>query len=113
LLTTLFEKQAEFQKLVTGETLPKDDVKWFSYHMQAITEELGEVLKSDKRWKTHRNVHYDPENKLVELADVFISCINMALFSGFDARVLYNAIETKIAENMEKLEKGQTNDSSS
>jgi hypothetical protein len=80
----IFAKQALFQCRVTGMRLPKDDVRWFSYHMQAMMEELGEVLKADKRWKTHRNGYYCPEEKLDELSDVAITLVNMALFSGID-----------------------------
>ena len=38
-----------------------------------MTEEMGEVLASDKRWKTHRKERYVREEKLDELADVFIT----------------------------------------
>lgn len=100
----LFDLQADFQKVVTGiESLPMDDVDLFQYHMSAMTEELGEVLKADKRWKTHRNTHYDPGNKLEELADVFITAINLSLFSGFTADAIRLAIAAKIHENNEKL----------
>lgn len=109
----LFDMQAGFQKEVTGLALPADEIVWFQYHMSAMQEELGEVLKADKRWKTHRNAHYDPENKLEELADVFVTAINLALFSGFDANMIAAAIEGKIAENKRKLieRRGKCNDS--
>ena len=101
-LSLLFEKQKEFQKLITKIELPEDNVEWFSYHMQAMTEELGEVLGADKRWKTHRNAHYDPGHKLEEIADVFITAINIAMYSGIDSTTLYLAIAKKIDQNTKK-----------
>ena len=47
--------------------VPSDNVDWFSYHIQAMVEELGEVMKADKRWKAHRNDRYMPKEKLDEL----------------------------------------------
>lgn len=98
----LFEKQKAFQRLITGESLPADNVGWFSYHIQAMLEELGEILKADKRWKTHRNTNYEPGNKEEEIADVFIVAINLALFSGFDADRIYKTIVQKIDKNIKR-----------
>lgn len=116
ILTMLFMMQAHFQEQVTGiGKLPVDDVKWFQYHMAAMQEELGEVLKADKRWKTHRNAHFDPENKLEELADVFVTAINLALFSGIDTPTMATAIMNKINSNYQKLQqqRSQSDDSNS
>ena len=64
----LYEMQVKFQEKIlekkagTGQpvmSLPQDDVNWFSYHIQAMVEELGEVMKADKRWKTHRNERFE------------------------------------------------------
>jgi len=102
----VFEKQAEFQKeLLPQIELPKDDITWSSYHIQGLMEEVGEVLKADKRWKTHRNCNYDPDNKLEEIADVMISAINIALFSGFTGSDVYTAIIKKINKNLGRLQK--------
>jgi NTP pyrophosphatase (non-canonical NTP hydrolase) len=101
-LTDIFNAQMEFQKSITGLQTPVDDVTWFNYHMTAMTEELGEVLRADKRWKTHRNAKFDPENKLEEIADVFITAINIALYSNYNAKDIANRIMTKIQENTEK-----------
>lgn len=100
----LYGLQQVFQHTVTGLEVPVDNVNWFQYHMTAMTEELGEVLKADKRWKTHRNVFYDPANKLEELADVFVTAMNLAIFSGFDADQMLEAISAKLSENIKKLE---------
>jgi len=109
-LDNLFNTQLGFQKNITGEAhLPKDSIEWASYHLLALQEEVGEVLKADKRWKTHRNEHYDPENKLEELADVFITTMNIAIFSGFSSQDVYNEIIRKIAENNEKLRRSRLN----
>lgn len=106
-LSLLFSKQLEFQNKISGIEKPTDDTKWFSYHIQAIVEEIGELLKADKRWKTHRNAYYDRENKLEEWSDVFISLINIALYSGFEDYEVFQAILKKIQENTEKLQKGE------
>lgn len=103
LLEEIFNKQVDYQKQVTGlEQIPVDSVKWYSYHMAAMQEELGEILKADKRWKTHRNVAYDPQNKLEEIADAFITILNIAMFSGFSNEDLTNAVNSKIKENLAK-----------
>ena len=100
----LFAMQQRYQHKVTSiEKLPSDHVEWFQYHMTAMMEELGEVLKADKRWKTHRNVTYNTTEKLDELADVFISAINLAMFSGFTYEDMEAAIYSKIIENEGKI----------
>jgi NTP pyrophosphatase (non-canonical NTP hydrolase) len=106
-LQLLFARQSVFQYKVSGMDTPVDSPRWFQYHMTAMTEELGEVLKADKRWKTHRNAHYDFENKLEELADVFITAMNLALFSGIDADTMIQAISAKISENTHKFDLNQ------
>ena len=96
----LFDSQVKFQKLVTGEdNLPRDNTHGFSYHIQAMVEEMGEVMKADKRWKTHRNTRYVPEEKLDEIADVFITAMNIAIHSGFTASQVEEAICLKITDN--------------
>jgi len=100
----LYDSQVEFQKSVTEMIggLPADNIHWFGYHVRAMVEELGELLSADKRWKTHRNIHFDREEKLDELADVFITAMNLGIFSGISAQELYDHIETKIRKNTEK-----------
>ena len=102
----MFEKQKEFQSKVTcieQSELPQDNINWASYHMLALMEEVGELLKSDKRWKTHRNEHYDKDNKLEELADCYITLMNIAIFSGITKEEFHDAIEIKMDKNFEKL----------
>lgn len=105
-LTPFFDAQKRFQQKVTGkEILPVDDLQWYSYHVQAMVEEFGELMKSDKRWKTHRNIHYDISNKKEELSDIFITFINLCIFSGIDASEISLAIMEKLKNNIKKLEK--------
>lgn len=107
----LFNEQIEFQNSVLNKcdsqnedlVLPVDSVYWFKYHCLAMLEEMGEVLKSDKRWKTHRNKRYEREEKLDEIADVFITAINLCIFSGFDSSVVLDAISNKVQENKGKI----------
>lgn len=63
--------------------LPIDDVRLFSYHIQQLMSEIGEVLEADKRWKNARNDKFDKKAKLEELCDCMIVLINVILFSGF------------------------------
>lgn len=95
---SLFELQRKFQQeVISGEV--GDNPKWLSYHISGMVEELGEVLKADKRWKTHRNTTYNFEEKLDELCDVFIEAINLALFSGLNVETLLQALKSKIDQN--------------
>ena len=100
-----FNHQVSFQKLITGANCPGDNLEQFSYHIQAMVEELGEVVKADKRWKTHRNERFLVEEKLDEIADVFITAMNIAMHSGFDSETIEKAISDKIQRNFERLQK--------
>ena len=82
-------------------SLPKDDPKLFSYHMQAMLSELGEVLAADKRWKNYRNETTPEmlEHKKEELADCFIVLMNMCIFSGLSSGEVLGAVASKINEN--------------
>lgn len=100
----IYKKQIKFQKRITKQNeLPKDSLKDFSYHVQAIVEELGEVMRADKRWKNFRNDTYDPLNKLEEICDVYITLLNIAIFSGFTSEELSKAILSKITKNDERI----------
>ena len=99
----LFDLQAKFQERVTGQ-LPCDSPANFEYHITAMVEELGEVLKADKRWKTHRNTTFIPDEKLDELSDVFITVMNLCMWSGFDAEDILDAVKNKINQNFRRLE---------
>lgn len=109
----LFNKQVDFQKsllirqgqIFTSNALPVDDLNWFMYHSLAMAEEMGEVMKADKRWKTHRNCRYEKDEKLDEIADVFITAMNMAMYSGFSGEDIQNAISNKIDENIQRVSK--------
>lgn len=107
---TLYASQVSFQEMITGDQLPRDNLPGFSYHVQAMVEELGEVMKADKRWKTHRNERYVPEEKLDEIADVFITAMNIAIHSGYSAQEVAEAIFLKISDNNRRWEE-KNNDS--
>ena len=83
-------------KLDTTITVPVDDVKLASYHAQQLMSEIGEVLDADKRWKNFRNNKYDRDAKVEELADCFIVLMNIAMFSGVDAKEFVDAINQKL-----------------
>lgn len=84
-------------------TIPVDDVKLMSYHVQQLMSEIGEVLDADKRWKNFRNQKYDENAKLEEIADCFIVMMNIAMFSGFDGSRLVEAIENKLNKVSERI----------
>ena len=88
---------------VDPEQLPLDVPELSSYHLLSLLEELGELVKSDKRWKNYRNTHFDKENKLEELADCFIVLMNVAIFSGIMPHEFEAAIFNKMAENMKRI----------
>lgn len=102
----LFDIQGENQRemlkhgMYNGESLdtelPIDSVNLTSYHVQQLMSEIGELLDADKRWKNFRNEKYEKEAKLVELADCFIELMNISMFSGFDAKDIYDAIYKKL-----------------
>lgn len=99
----LFSSQEKFQELVEGVS-PKDDPRRFQYHMSAMVEELGEVLKADKRWKNYRNTVFVEAEKLDELSDVFITAMNLVIWSGFTKEQLLEAIGNKIEKNIKRVE---------
>lgn len=78
--------------------LPIDDPKLFSYHVQQLMSEIGELLDADKRWKNFRNGKYDKDSKLEEIADCFIVLVNICLFSGVSHIELINKVIDKIKE---------------
>jgi len=100
-LEHLYNKQANFQLSINGGVhVPSDQISLYQYHMLALLEEVGELLKSDKRWKTQRNSYFDKHEKLDELADCFITLLNVAMYSDIDANMLHRAIDMKIEKNL-------------
>ena len=85
-------------------TIPVDDIKLMSYHVQQLMSEIGEILNADKRWKNFRNEKFDKNNKLEEIADCFIVLMNVAMFSGFDGVELVNAIDEKLTEISKRIQ---------
>ena len=83
--------------------LPIDNPEMFKYHTMFLMEELGELIKTDKRWKHFRNKNYNQNDKLSELADCFICLMNIALFSGFSGEEIREAIINKIFKNYSRL----------
>lgn len=92
------------------EYLPIDNIEWFKYHCLSMVEELGEVLQSDKRWKIHRNQKYIKGEKLDELADIFLTFCNMAIYSGFSSQELYKSILNKVQMNHKRIKRNFENE---
>lgn len=102
-----YNRQISFQEKVTGVKCPGDNVKQYVYQFGAMTEELGEIAKADKRWKTHRNTTFDPDEKLDEIADMFIVAMNFAIHSGYSSETIETAICHKIGINLRRLEESR------
>lgn len=107
---TLYERQMQFQQFIEGmaagnklPALPHDNHTLFHYHITAMIEELGEVLKVDKRWKTHRNTNYNKGEKLDEISDCFITLMNVSMWSGYSSNQILEAIEHKIEVNEKRV----------
>ena len=85
--------------------LPSDDIHLFSYHMQQMMSELGEVLAADKRWKSYRNETTEEmlEHKKEELADCMIVLMNLCIFSGLSADEVLGVVARKINENFIRI----------
>ena len=90
-------------KSESTHSIPVDDVRLMSYHIQHLISEIGEVLDADKRWKNFRNQKYDENAKLEEIADCFIVMMNVAMFSGFDSNQLVDAIDKKLTKVSERI----------
>ena len=112
----LYDQQTEFQSSLIRKgvyedygvegvnvKLPADYPRLESYQIQQLVSEIGEVLEADKRWKSFRNGKYDPNGKKDEIADCFIVLMNVAIFSGFTADEVLDAIKSKITVNNERL----------
>lgn len=112
LFTELFNKQVENQNkmlrsdmydIVEVDKAPVDNIELFSYHIQQLMSEIGEVLDADKRWKNFRNDKYDKEAKAEELADCFIVLMNVCMFSGLSGEDMEKAISNKIGKVSERI----------
>ena len=109
---SIYKKQIEFQKEVCKKApyefavlnVPEDNVKAFSFHIQQLMSEIGEVLNADKRWKNFRNKKLDKENKKEEIADCFIVLMNVAIFSGLSPQELEETIINKMDENAKRVQ---------
>lgn len=110
--SSMYEKQIQFQKNLLKKApyefavidLPEDNVRGFSFHIQQLMSEIGEILNADKRWKNYRNNKLDEENKKEEIADCFIVLMNVAIFSGISSQELEEAILNKMDENAKRVQ---------
>ena len=106
-LNSLFERQAIFQSLINEDDYsgdyPRDDVENYSANALLMVEDIGELLKTDKRWRTFRGGNHDEVNKSSEIADIAIVLTNICLYSGMTADDLVKAMSDKIDVNMMRL----------
>lgn len=105
MIHNIFENQVKFQsKLNAIYDVVSDNPILFANSMLFMIEELGEVLKEDKRWKNViRNKKYSSENKKEELCDVFIIMLNLLIFSGIDIDEFLVSVIEKQKINFERL----------
>ena len=101
--TMLQDGMYDMFKSESTHSIPVDDVRLMSYHIQQLMSEIGEVLDADKRWKNFRNQKYDESAKLEEIADCFIVMMNVVMFSGFDGNQLVDAIDKKLTKVSERI----------
>ena len=109
-LQSIYSNQVLFQECLMndGLKLPRDNAEEYQRSVTLIVEELGELLKTDKRWKSIRKDTYDREEKLNEYADVFICVLNLAIHSGFKLDEITDSVCKKIGINFERLAKEKT-----
>lgn len=108
LFRMIYDLQKRFQldeckEYTDVKDLPIDNSEMFKYHALFLIEEIGEMIKTDKRWKHFRNQKYDRDDKLSELADCFICLMNVCLFSGYNAEEVQQAIIQKIFKNYRRM----------
>lgn len=102
---SLYYRQIEFQRMLTKLDLPHDNPLEFRNHICLMLEELGELCKTDKRWrKTGYLRTQESGNKIEEIADVFIVAMNLAIYSGYKWNDILSAIDDKISYNYKRLE---------
>lgn len=100
----LFALQKVFQRrMLCIEEGEEESPEQFALQIVQIIEELGELLQTDKRWRVYRGGKFDKNEKLEELADVFIVAMNLAIFSGIECEELLETIEKKIDKNFERM----------
>ena len=101
----IYKKQIDFQNSIKDKydfelnELPTDNVNGFSYHIQHLISEIGEVLTADKRWKSLRKSYFNINEKEDEIADCFIVLMNIAIFSGIEPEKFEKIIIDKINRN--------------
>lgn len=102
-LGTLYTIQKEFQQTLGFTNVPCDSAQLMSESLLGLIGEVGEVLQADQRWKKNgRNVKYDRENKVEEIADCFIYLLNACIYSDISSFEISNAIEKNVFKNVER-----------
>ena len=99
----MFNRQKDLQQYMTGE-VPSDNPDKFMEQICLLGEEVGEVLQNDKRYRTVRDNKYDRDEKLKELADVYIVVMNLFMWSGFDAKTAADAINDRMQYNVDRID---------
>lgn len=95
--------KAKYKQEISVDKLPLDNVELFQFHCLALLEEIGELVKSDKRWKNFRNKNYDKANKTEEIADCFIVLMNICIYSGITSDEMVSTLVDKMLDNFDRL----------
>lgn len=109
----IYKEQIKFQDKVKGtydfevNELPADIVQGFSYNVQHLVSEIGEVLEADKRWKSMRKSKFDRQAKIQEICDCFIVLMNIAIYSGIDPDELELELLYKMVVNRTRFEESK------
>ena len=97
-------ENCELQKAQNApQCIPWNVPQIAAYNVLHLTTEVSEILQADKRWKSIRKDHVDEQNKLEEIADCFICLFNVAIWSGFEAQEVLDAILEKSNTYTERI----------
>jgi dimeric dUTPase (all-alpha-NTP-PPase superfamily) len=107
-LDDMFYLCAKFQKRVFGHNLPAKISQRIPITVTSIIGELGEILEEEQSWKDWRkNPPTVNETALLfEVVDLWHFIINLTLYLGIDAKVLFNAFLEKNSENHRRQQNG-------
>jgi dimeric dUTPase (all-alpha-NTP-PPase superfamily) len=104
MLEEMFDRCKYFQKRVFNYNLPKHLPERIPISITSIVAELGEILEENQKWKDWRRNHpeINETNLLLEVADLWHFIINLTLYLGYDADVIYKAFLKKNKINHER-----------
>ena len=95
----IFEMQGDFQKMLGI------DIKSDKYQQQMLYGLIEEVVEAGRETKTltdWKNREVNRSDFILELADIYLFVVNLALSADCDAHKFYQAVEFKQRKNYQK-----------